>query len=98
MFAAQAVSVPALRPRRDRRECVRFVHSGPVQVNGQLGAGRDISAKGLAVLSPASVDVGEIVRIAIPDEISAHMTPSRARVARIESRSGGRMIGLEFVD
>lgn len=91
------MSEPALRRRRDRRASARFVHSEPVQINGHPGVGRDISSKGLAVISAASVGVGDIVRVSIPGDISARMTPSRARVTRVESRSGRPLIGLEFV-
>ncbi len=98
MFAAGALSEPALRPRRDRRASVRFVHSEPVQIEGQPGVGRDISSKGLAVISGARVGVGDIVRVSIPGDISAKVNPSRARVTRVESRSGRPLIGLEFVN
>jgi hypothetical protein len=97
MVAAGAVSEPRVRPRRDRRSCARFVHTGPVQINGQPGVGRDISDRGICVISYAPVGIGDIVRVTIPDE-STHSTPNRARVMRVESLPGRPTIGLEFVN
>lgn len=98
MFAARTASEPIVRLRRDRRSCERFVHSGPVQINGQPGVGRDISDKGICVISAASVVIGDIVRVTIPGDISPASTPNRARVARVERLPGRPVIGLEFVN
>jgi PilZ domain len=98
MFAAHAVPEPAVRLRPDRRSCARFVHSGPVQINGQPGVGRDISDKGICVISTAAVGIGDIVRVSIPPDLSAAATPDRARVTRVESCTGRPVIGLEFVN
>ena len=98
MFAAQGVSEPIVRLRRDRRSCERFVHAEPVQINGQPGIGRDISARGICVLSAAAVGIGEIVRVTIPGDITSVSMPNRARVTRVESRIGRPVIGLEFIN
>jgi hypothetical protein len=98
MFAARAASEPAVRLRQDRRSSDRFVHSEPVQINGHPGVGRDISDKGLCVISAARVGIGEIVRVTVPGDVASASTPSRARVTRVDSRSGRLLIGLEFVN
>lgn len=98
MFAAQAGPEPALRPRRDRRASARFVHSEPVQVDGLPCIGRDISSKGLAVITGATVRVGDIVRVSLPGDISDAVTTTHARVTRVDRRIGRSVIGLEFIN
>ena len=97
MFAAEVSPPLALRPRRDRRGSVRFVHFEPVQINGIPCVGRDISSKGLAVTTGAAVRVGEIVRVSLPGDIASAATAARARVTRVDRRVGRLVIGLEFV-
>ena len=97
MFAAEVSPPLALRPRRDRRGSVRFVHFEPVQINGIPCVGRDISSKGLAVTTGAAVRVGEIVRVSLPGDITNAATTARARVTRVDRLVGRSVIGLEFV-
>lgn len=97
MLAAEASPQPALRPRRDRRTSARFVHFEPVQIDGIPCVGRDISSKGLAVTTSATVRVGEIVRVSLPGDISNAVTTARARVMRVDRLAGRSVVGLEFV-
>jgi hypothetical protein len=97
MLATQATSGPALRPRRDRRRSARFVHAEPVQIDGLPCLGRDISSKGLGVITAAMFNVGDIVRVSGSGEINPSVTTSCARVVRIERRAGLWVVGLEFI-
>ena len=87
-----------LRPRPDRRADDRFIHSQPVEINGMPAVGRDISAKGIAVITGIPVAVGDVVRLTMADTVD---TPgpktTSARVARVDRRAERLIVGLEFM-
>lgn len=79
----------------ERRRARRFPYPALVRVDGQSGAGIDISTGGLAVLLAEPVPVGRIVVVALGggDDIRSH-----ARVVRIAPTRHGVVVGLQFVD
>ena len=98
MFAAQQAPGLVLRPRPDRRADDRFIHSQPVEINGMPAVGRDISSKGIAVITGVPVAVGDVVRLTVADTVDAPgpMTTA-ARVARVDRRAERLIVGLEFI-
>ena len=97
MFATHA-SRPILVERADRR-APRRAYAQPVLLNGRPAEGRDISSSGLSILLKSNVDLGDTVRITLSgvagslDEVAV-----TARVCRIEPRSEGNVVGVEFVE
>lgn len=95
-----ALPVPhlILRPRPDRRADDRFVHTQRVEINGLPAVGRDISSKGLAVITGAPVAVGDVVRVTVPDPVDAPgPRTTAARVTRVDRRAERLVVGLEFI-
>lgn len=99
MLASQQVTGRlVLRPRPDRRADDRFIHSQPVEINGMPAVGRDISSKGMAVITGAPVAVGDVVRLVLSDTVdSPGPRATSARVARVDRRSERLIVGLEFI-
>lgn len=99
MFASQQVTGGlVLRPRPDRRADDRFIHSQPVEINGMPAVGRDISSKGIAVITGVPVAVGDVVRLLVADSVDfPGPRTTAARVARVDRRAERLIVGLEFI-
>ena len=99
MFATQQVTPRlVLRARPDRRRHDRFVHSQPVKINGLPAVGRDISSKGIAVITGAPVAVGDVVRVTVSETVESFgPQTTSARVARVDTRAERLVVGLEFL-
>lgn len=99
MFASQhATGQLILRPRPDRRADDRFTYSLPVELNGMPAVGRDISSKGIAVITGVPVTVGDVVRLTVAESVdSPGPKTTAARVARIDRRAERLIVGLEFI-
>ena len=99
MLASQEVTGRlVLRPRPDRRAEDRFIHSQPVEINGMPAIGRDISSKGIGLITGAPVNVGDVVRLRLSDTVdSPGPRTLSARVARVDRRSERLIVGLEFI-
>jgi hypothetical protein len=101
MFASTHVTGSGslvLRPRPDRRADDRFIHSQPVQINGMPAIGRDISSRGIAIITGAPVAVGDVVRITVAETLDAPGPKTTdARVARVDRRAERLVVGLEFI-
>ena len=98
MLGSQVTPTLMLRARPDRRADDRYVHSQPVQINGVTAAGRDISSRGIAVITAAPMSVGDVVRVTVADTLdSPGPMTSAARVARIDRRAERPLVGLEFI-
>ena len=99
MLASQQVTGRlVLRPRPDRRADDRFIHSQPIEINGMPAVGRDISSKGMGVITGAPVAVGDVVRLTLSDTVdSPGPRTTSARVARVDRRSERLIVGLEFI-
>jgi len=79
----------------ERRRARRFPYPAVVRIDGQSGAGIDISTGGLSVLLAEPVPVGRIVVVALGHGDEA---TSSARVVRIAPTRHGVVVGLQFVD
>jgi hypothetical protein len=95
-------AIPAARPilvaRQDRR-ATRAAYLSTVLLDGVPAPARDISSTGLSVFLRQSVAPGHRVRVTLAgtpgqtDEIS-----TTARVSRVQDRSGGFIVGLQFIE
>ena len=99
MLASQHVTGRlVLRPRPDRRADDRFIHSQPVEINGMPAVGRDISSKGIGVITGTPVAIGDVVRLTLADTVdSPGLKTTAARVARVDRRAERLIVGLEFI-
>lgn len=91
-------TTPILTECPDRRSHPRLEHREPVECDGRKLQGRDISARGLSIVVPPPVAVGDVVRVKLggcADSGDAVMVD--ARVARVEATAEGFVLGLEFV-
>jgi hypothetical protein len=98
MFASQLIPELRLRACPDRRTRDRRVHREPVQIDGRLAIGRDISACGLSVFMRSTMSVGDVVHVWMcrpPGRTVAAARP--ARVVRVEASFGRFIVGLEFI-
>jgi hypothetical protein len=83
----------------DRRAHPRLEHAEAVELNGQPVEGRDISARGLSILIPPAVKLGDIVRVRLAGCLdSGEAVMANARVARLDGTAEGLVVGLEFVE
>lgn len=99
MIVSQLLTKPILTECPDRRAYPRLEHKEMVELDGRAHPGRDISARGLSVLVPPPVTVGDTVRVRLAgcaDNGAAAM--ATARVARVEGTPQGFVVGLEFVE
>lgn len=93
MFSSPAIPELILTECPDRRARARLVHREPVQINGRQVFCRDISARGLSVVMPPTVSVGDVVHVSL----SLPQGRWPARVARVEANSDRSIVGLEFL-
>ena len=98
MFASPVIPELLLRECPDRRARERLVLRQPVQIDGRLVIGRDISDSGLSVVMGPTVSVGEIVHVSLSRPHGRPGGASRvARVARVDAGLGRVVVGLEFI-
>ena len=99
MFASQQVTGRfVLRPRPDRRADDRFIHSQPVEIDGMPAIGRDISSKGIGLITGTPVSVGDVVRLSMSETVDfPGPRTTAARVARVDRRAERLIVGLEFI-
>ncbi len=83
----------------DRRSYPRLEHGETVELNGQTVEGRDISARGLSVVIPPPVKLGDVVRVRLAGCLdSGESVMASAKVARLDASPEGLVVGLEFVE
>lgn len=83
----------------DRRGHPRLDHVETVEMDGQTVEGRDISARGLSVVLPPPVALGDVVQVRLagcPD--GGDPVKASARVVRLDAGPQGFVVGLEFLD
>jgi hypothetical protein len=98
MFASQVIPELILMECPDRRRRERLVHREPVQIDGRLVVGRDISATGLSVIMRPTVRVGDSVHVALFRPVGRPGAAARpARVVRVDPCFGRFVVGLEFI-
>ena len=89
---------PVLIELEDRR-APRRAYGNLVLVDGHPVAARDISSSGLAIVLKPSLETGDIVRVTLAGAAGTrNEVATTARVARIEARPEGFVVGLQFVD
>ena len=99
MFVSHPSTGVILTECPDRRGQPRLEPGETVELNGQPVEGRDISARGLSILIPPAVKLGDVVRVRLGGCLdSGEAVMANARVARIEGTADGLVVGLEFVE
>jgi hypothetical protein len=99
MIVTHPLTEPILTECPDRRAHPRLEHREMVELDGQVLTGRDISARGVSVLVPPPVAVGDTVRVRLAGcADSGESVMATARVARVEGTTEGFVLGLEFVE
>ena len=93
-----AIDTPVLIELEDRRD-PRSAYANLVLIDGRPVAARDISTSGLSILLKPSIETGDIVRVTLAGAAgSRDEVATTARVARIEPRADGFIVGLEFIE
>jgi hypothetical protein len=93
MFPSLAIPDLILTECPDRRARARLAHAELVQIDGRPVIGRDISAKGLSVVMPPTLSVGDVVSVSL----SLPQGRWPARVARVDAHTDRSIVGLEFL-
>jgi hypothetical protein len=99
-MSAEGVTIPVpLRARRERRQAERFGAAMPVNVDGQPGTTKDLSAGGLSFLSERPYDAGARIQVIIEYLLDGHQYPLRceAEVIRSEAVEGGFRVGARLL-
>ena len=99
MLVSQSVRSVVLTECPDRRSFPRLEHQEAVELDGRTVSGRDISTRGLSVVVPPPVKVGDVVQVRLAGCLdSGKPLLADARVARLEATAQGFVVGLEFVE
>src|SRR5688572_16272222 len=99
MFVSHPSTGVILTECPDRRGHPPLEQAATVELNGQPVQGRDISARGLSVLIPPAVKLGDVVHVRLAGCLdSGEAVMANARVARIDGTADGLVVGLEFVE
>ena len=99
MIVSHSSSSVILTECPDRRSHPRLEHVETVEMDGRPVEGRDISARGLSVVIPPPVKLGDLVRVRLAGCLdSGEAVMANARVARLDASAQGFVVGLEFVE
>jgi hypothetical protein len=99
MLVSHPVTGVILTECPDRRSYPRLEHRETVELDGQPVEGRDISTRGLSVVVPPPVKVGDVVRVRLAGCLdSGDVVMANAKVARLDATAEGFVVGLEFVE
>lgn len=92
------IQVP-LQRRAERRASDRFVAAMPVQVDGEEGTTRDLSAGGLSFIADHGHEVGARIEVVVEYILDGHHYPLRcqAEVVRVEPAGAAYLIGARLI-